>query len=283
MLTIGLGLIAAFAWGLHDVLVRYVSQRTPILSALLTVLVAGSAFQAIGVIVLGDYKGASLGDFGFAALAGLFFVMASISLYKAFEIGPVRLVSPLIASFAVFAVLWGALNGQAITALQWLAICAVLLGVSIVAILSDDHEDREVVNSRKAAISWSLLASLCFAATFEYGQSAVGAASDMLIILVTRLTAVFALLGIMLKLRKPLRPDRKQLPTLCAMGLLDTIALGCVFIAGNLQNANFATVSASAFGMVTVVLARIIFKESMSPGQWAAVALAFCGIGFLSL
>ncbi len=282
-MTVIMGLIAALAWGIHDVLVRQVSQKTSIYSALLVVLISGLFFQVLFYFTQSETEILLWRDAKFAIISGITYLLASISLYKAFEIGPVRLVSPIIATFAIFVILWGVLNGQEITPLQWAAIFAVLIGVSVVAILSDHTSEPQSKDAKTAAIGWSLSASLFFAITLELGQVTVGSAPDTLVILVTRVTAVLSLIFIIMALRAPLFPTKEQFPVLIGMGFLDAIALASVLLAGNLPNANYATVGASAFGMVTVILARFIFKESMSLQQWVAVLIAFIGIGFLGL
>ena len=77
-------------------------------------------------------------------------------------------------------------------------------------------------------------------------------------------------------------PDRSILPLLCLLGLLDAGALGLVTAAGSLPHPEFAAVAASLFGMLTVILARVVLKEPMTMPQWCAVAVVFCGIGYLA-
>lgn len=51
MSALTLGMIAAFAWALHDICVRYLSQKTPLMASLLTVLVVALGFE-IGLMVV---------------------------------------------------------------------------------------------------------------------------------------------------------------------------------------------------------------------------------------
>jgi drug/metabolite transporter (DMT)-like permease len=67
------------------------------------------------------------------------------------------------------------------------------------------------------------------------------------------------------------------------MGLADGIALMCVLSAGALENAKYASVSSSLFGMLTVILAWMFLKERMTVAQWSGCAVAFAGVGFLAL
>ncbi|WP_193222074.1 DMT family transporter [Amylibacter sp. SFDW26] len=282
-MTAILGLIAAFAWGTHDILVRYVSQRTSIYSALFVVLLSACICQLFFVLSQNLEFELTVSDIVSASVVGLSFVGASVGLYKAFEIGPIRLVSPLIATFSIFAIFWGAVNGQNITLSQWIAVFIVLIGASIVAILSDKSGQQNTVQQRNAAIMWSLMSSVCFAITFELGHSSVANAPDRIIVLITRTASLGILLSLMLVLRTKIWPLLSQAPVLIFMGSLDAVALASVMSAGNLPNANYATVGASAFGVITIVMARFFFKERMSLVQWFAVFMVFSGITFLAL
>jgi drug/metabolite transporter (DMT)-like permease len=59
---------------------------------------------------------------------------------------------------------------------------------------------------------------------------------------------------------------------------LDTLALGFVSIAGLWPHQEYAAVTSSVFGIVTVILAWAILKEPMRPAHWICVCLTFIGI-----
>ena len=67
------------------------------------------------------------------------------------------------------------------------------------------------------------------------------------------------------------------------MGLLDTLALGLVMLAGGLAHAEYAAVAASLFGVVTILLAWAFLGEKVRPRQWPGIALVFAGIGWLAV
>jgi drug/metabolite transporter (DMT)-like permease len=107
-------------------------------------------------------------------------------------------------------------------------------------------------------------------------------APEMMVVFVVRLAAIAVLLGVMVYLKAPFFPSITQLPFLSAMGFFDATALTSVLVAGSLPNANYASVAASAFGVVTIVLAWALLKERMKPVQWIGVAITFSGIAYLA-
>ena len=279
--ALGLGLIAAFAWGFHDICVRYVSQKTPLMASLLTVLVVGLAFH-LGLMVYEDgFAPLDRTPAIFAVLSGLCFLGASLGLYGAFQRGPVRLVAPIIASFPVLSVAVAALRGTDVSLLQWVAVIAVVTGVSVVAALSDDSDGQ--VPPKGLTIALAAASAVGFAGTFALGQMAVELSSDLPVTLVTRAVALVTLVGIIAVWRLPFWPGAKAIPVLIMMGLADGIALVCVLSAGALPDAQYAAVASSVFGMITIVLAWAILRERMTALQWLGCAVTFCGIGYLAL
>ena len=281
MSAVALGLLAALMWGFHDVCVRFVSQKTPLMAMLMTVSLAGLAFH-LGVMVVQDgFTPLPRPVLGLSALAGVFFLMASLGLYAAFQRGPVRLVAPIIASYPILSVAWAVINGVPVSLWQWAAVVAIVLGVSIVAALSDEGEQAGA--AKLPTIGFALLSAVGFACTFAMGQAAAAQSGELPTALVTRLVLIGLLFLGMLALRLPFWPGRKALPILLLMGVADGIALLCVVSAGHLPDAQFASVTSATFGMLTIFLAWVFLKEKMTPLQWLGVFVAFVGIGYLAL
>ena len=286
MLTLIFGSIAALCWGVHDVCVRFVAARSGPATAFLCVLAIGG----LALLPL-TFLGTGWGTIGaraltLATLSGFCYAVAGYALYRAFEIGPVRLVAPLIGAFPVLSLLWAAMTGNPPTLPQMLAVAAIVAGVGLNAMLSDGHAAADATPGRgpRAAILWSLAACGGFALTFALGQAASAEGGGMALLLVPRLAA-FALLGTATALldRRALTLRDAPLGILAVMGLCDAVALGLVQWSGSLSHPEFAAVAASTFGMVTVILAALFLRERMSLPQWATVAMVFAAIGYLAL
>jgi len=281
MNALGLGLIAALCWGIHDILGRQVSQRAPLMASLLVVILAGSILQIGYMLAIGAFEPVAPRPLIYAALAGVFYLLAGVALYAAFQRGPVRLVSPIIASYPVLSIGWASLSGATVSGLQWAAVLAVILGVSVVAALSESSEEQTPSTPR--TIFYAAISAVGFAGTFALGQQAASLAPDLSVSLITRIVAIVLLLGIMAAGRMPFNPGRSSIPVLFAMGAFDAVALVAVVSAGSLPDAQYASVAASMFGLLTIVLAWAFLRERMGPLQWAGCVLAFIGIGYLAL
>lgn len=275
-----LGCIAALAWGVHDLCVRWVSQRTGIMTALGTVLIIGAAVLLPVVAIFGNWAEMDGGSSRLAVLSGAIYAIGCIGLYKAFEIGPVRLVAPIIGAYPVLSLLWAGAGGQVITAFQWAAVALVIAGVATVAALSGKQaSDGKPLH----AVAWSLLGGAGFAGTFAVGQAAAAAGDELTSVLLARLVTIAVVAVIALAAGGVSLPRRAQLPILGLMGVLDAGAIALVIASGSLPRPEYAAVAASMFGMLTIVLAAIFLRERMTGPQWTAAALAFVGIGALAL
>jgi drug/metabolite transporter (DMT)-like permease len=281
MNTILLGIIAAFCWGFHDICVRFLSQKTSLSACIFTVLTTGLVFHLALMGVTGGFGPLTSAAMGWSLGAGAFYVMATFGLYFAFQRGPVRLVAPLIAGYPILSVGLAAATGTTVTPLQWAAVAAIVIGVGIVAMLADDSSGA--VPPKGRTILYSVIAALGFAGTFALGQHAAGLSGEMPTTLVMRALAVGLTVLILVAFKLPFWPGRSALPLLIAMGVADGIALLAVVSAGPLPNPQYAAVTASMFGLLTIVLAWVFLKERMSLWQWSGCIVAFCGVGYLAI
>ena len=207
--------------------------------------------------------------------------MATFGLYFAFQRGPVRLVAPLIAAYPILSVGLAAARGSIISPLQWAAVIAIVVGVAVVAALSDTNEDE--APAKGPTMVYAIIAAVGFAGTFALGQHAAEISGEMPTTLVTRLLAVGLTVVALLTFRLPFWPGARTLPLLMLMGIADGIALLCVLSAGTLPDAQYAAVASSMFGLLTILLAWVFLQERMSLHQWGGCIIAFCGVGYLAL
>lgn len=281
MSALFLGLIAALCWGFHDICVRFLSQKTPITGCIFVVLTTGLIFHLGLMTITGGFQPITSQAIWLSLAAGVFFVIATFGLYFAFQRGPVRVVAPLIAAYPILSVAWATLNGTAISPLQWVAVLAIVIGVAVVAALSDTSNDE--APPLGPTVLYSLIAAVGFAGTFALGQMAADLTHEMPSTLVTRVLAVSLTALILVVAKQPFWPGKSAMPWLIAMGCADGVALWCVLSAGALPDAQYASVASSMFGLLTIVLAWAFLKERMTLPQWGGCILAFAGVGYLAL
>ncbi|MDZ4087986.1 MAG: DMT family transporter [Tabrizicola sp.] len=283
MLALGFGLTAALLWAIHDLLARKLSQGATLLPILVLVLGSGTLGLLPVAMVLGGWGRMTWLAGGVAALSGLAFAVAIGGLYKAFSLAPVRVVSPVVGAYPLLILLTAVAQGRPVSGGDWLAVLAIVIGITIVAVASGDDAPDGYAARPGVAIGWAALSAAGFAGTFALAQEATRLGSELPVMLVGRVVALATILGLMVWHKGSLAPQRGHFGVLGLMGLLDALALGLVTASGGLPRAEYASVASSLFGVLTVLLAAWFLKERVRPVQWAGIACVFGGIAALGL
>lgn len=284
MNALALGLIAAVAWGIHDILVRYVSRTIGIVQSMFFVLVFGGFVWLIIALIFGGFGKLDTDGTTLSITAGVCFSIALIGHYNAFAKGPVRIVAPIIGTFAVLAFGIAAILGKDITIAQWLAVLTLVAGIALVA---RQQGDQALDYSFIKLMGWCLVAIFGFAFTFALGQEVSSNGDPIMGGFVTRLTAILIVAVIYFYTRmkapyKKLKFSWRQWAILFLIGTLDAIALGVVLAAGIYPNAEYASAASAIFGLITVLIAWIFLKEKINFVQWSGIFLTFTSIAFLA-
>jgi drug/metabolite transporter (DMT)-like permease len=138
MLALSLGLTAALIWAVHDLIARKLSQGAALLPIVLLVLVSGSVVLLAPSLVFGDWASLSVRAVLLASAAGLAFALAIGALYRAFSMAPARIVSPIIGAYPIISLALAVAQGRPVTLADWLAVAAVVGGISIVSLTASD-------------------------------------------------------------------------------------------------------------------------------------------------
>jgi len=282
MVEITLGLIAALAWGLHDFFVRFIVKKVNIFTALIITNVVG--ILALSVVLVFSKKTLVVEQpfLLISAIYGLLFLAATYSLYKAFDQGPVFIAAPIIGSYPLLSLLYAAMIGTSPEAYQWLLSALVIVGLAL-TVSSQITKNTSFKSHILPTVGWSLLAALLFSVSFQLGQNQIINGQEVLSNLFARLAAATTLFTFAFKKMRPLGLSFNQILVLVFMGLADTIALTIMVYAGNYSRPEFSSVSASTFGLITILLVCIIYKERLSKTQSAGIMLVFSSIAILSL
>lgn len=279
MQSLILGLLAALLWGLHDFTVRKIGPKADAAALYLIVLAVGAVLLLPLAAFAGGWQTLSAPVLRLCLAAGLAMALAGYGLYRAFAIGPVRLVAPICGAFPLLSVAFAVARGAEAGPLVWLGVAAVVGGIAIVA----RGESDDAAGDARAAVAWSLLACTGFATTFGLLQWAAEQGADLPVSLLARLAACVVTLMWIATQRIDIKPVFALLPQLLLLGALDVSALTAVTMASGFARPEFASVAASIFGSVTILLAWRFLGETVKPVQWGGVVLVFAGIAGLGL
>jgi drug/metabolite transporter (DMT)-like permease len=283
MLALSFGLTAALIWAVHDLMARKLSQGAALLPMIAVVIGSGCVLLLPVALIAGDWAAMTGVAWAVAAASGVTYALAGGGLYKAFSLAPVRLVSPVIGAYPLLSLAIAVAQGRAVTGTDWLAVAAIVGGIAIVALTTRDDGPEGYAAPASVALGWASLAATGFAATFALGQEATRLGSELPVALVARVVALAVILGLLGLRGGAGRVAKGQVWLLALMGCFDALALALVTASGGLEQAEYASVASSLFGVLTVLLAAWILKERVRPVQWLGIATVFSGIAVLSL
>jgi drug/metabolite transporter (DMT)-like permease len=266
---------AAVAWGVSDFLGGLFSRRMSLLAVLLV-------SQAVGfgtLFVLGSLQGPPAME----ARSVLFAMGASASglvgiaaLYRGMAVGVVSIVAPISATGAGIPVVFGLLRGERATTLQMIGIVLALIGI-VAASWSETSADSGSEPRRQRGVRWGLLAALGFGGFFIMLHEA-SASNVLWASAVQRLTGLGIVVSVALLLRKSVAIGWRRLPGLMVVGVLDTAANVLFAYASTSGLVSLASVLASLFPVVTVILARVVLHERLAGLQAVGVVCALAGV-----
>ena len=280
MLSLTFGLVAALCWGLHDFIIRILKQPRGIYASIAAVLFFGCLLQSPVVLLNADFSRISNLALSVSVASGSSFALAGIALYKAFIIGPIKLVAPIVGAYPVFSLIFSTLSGNLPTSIQVGAVIIIVICAGYVAASKEEKESTHA--DKKSAIFWAVLSSFGFASSFALGQYASNLGDQYALLLPNRISALIALILIAKYLNKPIVPDLSEWRIFALMAFLDAVAQGFVISSGKLEFPVYASISASLFGLVTILLAAFFLKEKISFKQWIAILIVFVGLTVLS-
>jgi uncharacterized membrane protein len=294
------GLIAALCWGSTDVFGTIGGRR---LGSLPVVAIAQAA-SLLFVVVLALAQGGSLPSDPGVLAASLFFgvvaACAYLSFFTALRIGPLAVVSPVVAAYGGLTVVAAVLiRGESLTALQALGAALATAGVVLTGVVFEGGLRGTRIVGR--GVVFSLIAMLLFTVLTVGLATPIRAAGWLPVVLGSRLAnaaTVWAVLAVVVVFR-PRRasllveasPDARGTaggPVRAASaaviaGLLDVV--GTVAFAIGLAVAPTWIVGlASSFGpAVAVIVAVAFWGERLQASQWVGLAGIAAGLVAVAL
>ena len=279
-MSVFLGIVAAFAWGIHDLFVKVLTKKFPAICGLFYVLGLSCGFLFLVLVWSGERIYFPRTDIIRIIFTGFAFALASLTLYKAFEIGPIKLVSPIIAGYPIVSVSAASFLGSDVKFEQWLAIFIVFFGICFIILWSDGH-NKKLENN--ISLIWAFCSSISFAFCFSVGQSISFENKVILSNFLTRFWAFIIILIYVVITNSIKFPNKSIFSILIFIAILDTIAFASVITSGSFENAYFSQVGASTFGVITIILAWFFLHEKITSLQWMTFGFIFAALGYLSL
>ena len=293
-----LGLIAALCWGLTDVSAAVAGRRLG--SLRVAAIVQATSLVAIVVICLirGSWFPTRLDDIVVSAVTGIVAAGAYLSFFTALRIGPLSVVSPVVAAYGGLTVLLAVvLRGESLTLLQAIGAGLATLGVILTGLVSDGGWRSTKVAGK--GVGFAIVALVCFAVLTIGLAGPIRSAGWLPVLLVARIAnaaTVLAVLVVVYTFRPRaatplLSGSTDRVPGLLIVAVLAAVAGGALDIAGFVAFAIGLEIApawivglASSFGpVVSVVVAIVFWHEKLQPSQWLGLAAIGLGLAAVAL
>ena len=285
-----LGLLTALSWGGSDFLARFATHRIGALRTMLYMQFTGFLLLTIFLHWLGGWghlaDGSGWQPWAWGVLAGVLNFVATLTLYRSFEIGKLSIVAPISASYPVLTVLLSLLSGEHLRAPRAIGIACTLLGVVFVAAgeKASDADDHEGLQRSGKGIALALCSAIGFGFLFWLlGTRVVPATGATQTVWLIRLTSSTLTTLLILAASQPIKPPTDRVAGwILGMGLTDTGAFVMNNFGMRIEQVAVVSVLASLYGAVTVGLAAIFLREHVSRWQWLGIIAIFAGIFLIS-
>jgi drug/metabolite transporter (DMT)-like permease len=279
-----LGLLSAGGLGTADFMARFSTRALGAPLNYAGVLTVGVVISTGAFFLGGENFIWSPVGIALACAHGVSVALMCLMLYAGLARGPVSVVAPIVAAHPALVLVVNVAVGVRPSLAQWAAMAVVIVGGVLIALNAGSHAQHAPGGRRQLQVTLLIALGACLAYVMLVltGQAATRWIGDMQTLFIARWSGLAFLVVILLSSRSEVRIPRPWWAFVLAQGILDTVGY-IAFLAGAVTDApHVAMVVASAFSLFTVLLARMILAEPISPLQWFAIALIAGGTAVLA-
>ena len=275
------GISAAILWGVADFSAALLSRRLRAIPTVLLVQAFGLVVVAAIYLVVRPPWTADAFDVALLVLDGCLAAFAYVALYRGLALGPVALVSPIAASYAVVAI------GLAVLVLGDRLSTDVLLAsaVTIGGVVLTSADPRSLESPReRGGVSNAVLAAVLFGVgTFILARSSqeIGWLTTVLL---GRAFTVVGIVALAAWRREGVRHvDRRGLAGVAGLGCIDAIGILTFTWGVEVALASLVIAASATFPFVSVAGGMLVLEERPAPSQLVGVVLVVAGLVWLGL
>jgi drug/metabolite transporter (DMT)-like permease len=220
-------------------------------------------------------------DLAWGAGAGLGVAVGVSLLYHGLAVGVMSVVAPVTAvGSACIPVLFGLVTGERPSAAALVGVVLALAAVTLLAVFPGEEDDARP-GARRAGVVMGLVSGCGFGAYFVLLDHAADGAG-LWPLVGSRGTSVAVLGTVVLLARQPLVPAGVG-RDVGLIGVLDVVANVAFLLATRRGLLSLVALLASLYPAGTVLLARVVLRERLSPAQVAGLAGAGGAIVLIAL
>jgi drug/metabolite transporter (DMT)-like permease len=301
LIGLTLGLIAAVGWGAEDLIGSYVSRRVGALVTTIASSIVGLCALVVIMLVIRPPVPTDTTALLELLALGLPIGATYFAIFYALKVGPVAVVSPMMASYGVCSVVLAvAFLGEHPGAIQAAMVPVAGIGTVLCALTLEEGSWRPRVAGVGPLVAVGVV--VMSAAVTVAMKSPVSHTEWLVAVFAIRLTATALVLvvgvGVWIRGRaitmRSQTPDgdiltrlafagRNVIVLVAAIGLFDTAGVMAFTRGLQASSAWIVALAASMSPTIVVLGATLVFREKLRPTQWIGVALVATSVVLLGV
>ncbi len=281
------GLIAAVGWGFADFFGALSGRRLGSLAAVLIGQLLSAVLVTILLFTIGDGLSSLAGVIGLVVVNGIVAMAAYATHYHALQLGPVAVVSPIGAGYAVVGVLLAiVILGERPTPLALTGMLVAIAGTVLVS--TDLPAFRAKIHEPAPGLWWGVGSAVGFGvAGFILGWIVQETDDWVASLWASRFSMLVAFVPLVLARRREL--DR--LRGAAALGIVFALVAGAADILGvasyslgaEREDVSILLAASAVFPLIAVVASFVWLHERLVANQYLGVVLVVTGLALLGL
>jgi drug/metabolite transporter (DMT)-like permease len=261
-------------WGTGDFGGGLLSRRTALFGVVLTSQLVGMAV-AFGLALIRGEGFPSTADIGWSVVSGLAGGIGISALYQGLAVGRMGIVAPITGVMAALIPVVVGIGFEGVPPpLVLFGIGLALVAVVLVSRVTDEREGPSGVGLALVAGTTIGLLGVTIAQISDghvFGPLTVLRGAEALLV------GAIVLVG-----RRPWRPERRLLPQMAGVGIMDMAGNGAFILAVQSGSLAVAAVLSSLYPVTTVVLATLLLREPVTRSHAIGIVLAAVAIGCIA-
>lgn len=281
------GLIAAVGWGFADFFGALSGRRIGSLPAVLVGQLLSAVVVSVVLVVAGDGLGALDDVVVLVFVNGVAAMAAYATHYHALQLGPVAVVSPIGAGYAVVGVLLAiVILGERPSPLALGGMAVTVVGTMLVS--TDLPALRARIHERAPGLWWSVGSAVGFGvAGFILGWIVQETHDWVAALWASRFSMLVAFVPLAIARRRELDRLRGAVGLGVVFGLLagaaDILGVATYSIGAERGDVSIVLASSAVFPLIAVVASFVWLHERLVMNQYAGVGLVVVGLALLGL
>jgi drug/metabolite transporter (DMT)-like permease len=284
-ITLGIlfGIIAMLSWGIADFFAAKAVRKTSVFKVYFWIQAVNLAALMVIFLLFFRFPALSFSTVILILITGLIGVVSILAFYKGLQVGTVSIVSPIAASYAVVTVLLSLIFlNETLTSLQAIAVSMVILGAVLTSFKFHDLIKLRLKKFAKG-VKYAVIAMLAWGVLFVLLDILVSQLGWFLPVFLIVIIEVVYLLAYSGTMKKSISFPKNIVLFVILVGILEAIAFLSFGYGITFEHTAILAPIISAFPAVTIILARIFFREILDINQKLGIVSILAGLVLLSI